>query len=119
MTEKEKLDAAIASIHDVLYLDVVNENVTKTNMDLAFRGLKIIKAHAANINGGWLPIKSAPRDENKYLFYTASGQIRTGRRVETLLDDCETIGFKNEAWLSCCEGEEVTHWQPLPPPPAT
>jgi hypothetical protein len=66
----------------------------------------------------WQPIETAPEDDDAYLFYTASGRIRTGRRYDTISqDDWETIIYTNEAYLSCCEVEEVTHWMPLPEPP--
>ena len=73
-------------------------------------------AHAVSVAPGdllalldateWHPIETAPRDGTKVLVYS--------KEVGYAIDWCHIILSPLTGWL-----RGVTHWCPLPPPPAT
>ena len=68
--------------------------------------------------GGWQPIEAAPKDGTKILSYGPN--VITGRSGEfAVIAWCA----RDDQWF-LCDGDEapewlgVTHWMPLPEPPA-
>ena len=70
---------------------------------------RALKAEAAKANGGWMPIESAPRDEQVILLASRSGHVIPAYR--------DTNG--NYFCMLNCDHPILpfTHWQHLPPPP--
>lgn len=74
----------------------------------------------------WQPIGTAPRDGTRILVY--SNKLKMPLIVRWGVSECaslgdETTGWVTDAWgpgydYSCDEGDVITHWAPIPPPPA-
>lgn len=70
-------------------------------------------------DGGWRPIETAPKD-GTLLILTNGGWVKEGWWSTSIW-----LGRKGPGWVIDDEREcgftqdDVTHWRPLPPPPAT
>lgn len=70
----------------------------------------------------WQPITTAPKDGSRILLLSAAYQTPCGDHGSMLehLPECATGSWNGDCWSSgndWFEPNEVTHWQPLLPPP--
>lgn len=83
--------------------------------------------------GGWRPIGEAPRDGSLFLCWVSAvrfGETDEGHQYQEDVSQVDFCNWRTQAdipdcgWFDPCCGQigdqqGVTHWQPLPAPPAT
>ena len=120
--DNDLVSRALDNIRDLNMLPADENGHRWANSDLidqeVMAGKLALRALTTEAGDGWHPIETAPKDGTEFLIAYSDGTVRAGRYLDNSHTTRPWQGVR-PMYGAESAGRKITHWRPLPSPPAT